>query len=193
MWIHGSPVPKITEDGEFWITETERENDVWVQYSAAFSSTTYIILVSKNNGAFPHKLQGQNGERIDVTSTYYGLDLAANSAGTIKFGVISRIDGTDADIEYFFGVPFLSGVSKEVLVQQLRGVPSQVKLDLIGSVLQHGITNTNEINVAGVNTVTTLDSPAGNILPGKGDIIIKYEHSSGSSNFGIFMFYHNSE
>lgn len=185
---------KFTADGEIWATETERENDVWAQYAGSYAVDTYVIIISKDNIAFPHKLQGQNGDRIDVTSIYYAIDLAASTRATLKFGVITRIDGTNADIRYFGGVPFLSGVTQETLVQPLRGVPSQVKLDFDNNgILQHGVTNDVETDVGAINTGLTLASPVGVITPGLGDVILKYEHVAGSSDVAVFVFYHNSD
>lgn len=183
----------ITTSGELWVTVTERENDVWAQYAALFSSTTYIVIISKDNPLFPHKRQGESGERIDITSAYYSIDLSANTEATIKLGVVTRIDGTNADIKYFIGLPFLSGASKEVIVESLRGTPSQVKTDFNNAgVLLHGVTNDQETNIAAVNTGISLDSPVGNISPGLGDIVIKYERIAGSANLAMFLFYHNT-
>ena len=192
--VGGNYEAAITDSGELNVTVTERENDVWTQYAGAFSATTYIVLISKDNNLFPHKRQGQNGKRIDITSAYYAIDLAANTTAQIKIGVITRIDGTNADIKYAIGIPFLSGASKTVLVETLRGVPSQVKLDFNDAgTLLHGITNIKEANIAAVNTTANLGSPAGNIKPGLGDVVLKYEHTNGSSNVGIFLFYHNTD
>lgn len=184
----------ITTSGELWVTVTERENDVWSQYSKDFSATEYVILISKDNPLFPHKRQGEAGERIDVTSAYYFIDLAANTEAVMKLGVITRIDGINANIKYFAGLPFLAGVSKEVIIESLRGTPSQVKTDFNSAgVLLHGVTNIQEINVVTVNTGGSLDSPVGNIVPGLGDVIMKYEQVSGSANLAIFLFYHNTD
>jgi hypothetical protein len=185
-----APGFRKTDDGEIWATETERENDVWAVYQNTFSADTYFILIGLNNSNFPHLIQGQPSDRIDLTSIYYSLDVAINTTATILYGVICRIDDTDADIEYFSSIPFVIGATQQDQVVALRAVPSQVKLDLIGCTPQHGITNINERNVAAVNTGLTLDSPAGAITPGLGDLIVKYDHAAGSALFGTFVFYH---
>jgi hypothetical protein len=192
--VDGNNVAEITSDGELRTTETEREHDVFSQYTNIFNATEYVILVSKDNPLFPHKRQGQNGGRIDVTSIYYAIDLAANTTATIRYGVITRINGVNADIKYFAGIPFLTGATKDIKVVSLRGVPSQVKLDFNDAgTLLHGITNSKENNVAAVRTGLALDSPAGSIFPGLGDVILKYEWVGGSSTFATFLFYHNTD
>jgi hypothetical protein len=192
VWHHGGYVPALTEDGEVWTTVTERETDVFSQYSELGVATTkYVIMVDKDNVAFPHRLQNQGIARIDITSVYIALDAATNTGGTLRLGVIRRIDGTDADIWYFAGIPFLATTTQFIL--SLRGVPSQVKLDMNGTQLLHGITNSEETSIAAVNTATALDSPqsAASVFPAVGDVIAKLEHASGGAfNVGIFLFYH---
>jgi hypothetical protein len=194
-WLHSSLTPELTEDGELWTTVTERESDVFTQYSeSAIAATKYIVLIDKDNVSFPHMLQSQGSARIDITSLYIALDAATNTNGILNIGVIRRIDGTDADMWYMLGVPFLATTTQFVL--PLRGVPSQVKLDLggpSGTQLLHGITNNEETGIAAVNTATLLGSPLGasSVIPGVGDVICKLEHVSGGAfNIGLFAFYH---
>jgi len=181
----------FTNDGELWVTETERENDVFVfYYEESINATKYIDLIDADNANFPHRIQDEGYERIDITSLYLSLDLAANSQFTIQLGIIQRIDDTDADILYFNAVPAISGVNQADVVISLRGTPSQVKLDMNGG-LQHGLSNLTETNVGSVDTATTLDSPlAGGVTPNVGDIVVKVTRIGGSCNLGIFAFYH---
>jgi len=183
---------ELTSDGELWTTVTERENDVFAVYSATFNSDTYVILVDRDNPLWPHRIQGQGTSRMDITSIYYSLDLGANTQGQLLLGVITRINGANADIDYFAGLPFINGATQEDRVESLRGVPSQVKLDLNGNSMLHGISNLAETNVAAVNTGANLDSPAGagSVTPARGDLIMKYGHTGGSATVSIFVFYH---
>lgn len=185
---------QITEDGELWTTETERENDVFAVYSEdGIAATKYIVLVDRNDARWPHVKQSQDTDRIDVTSIYYTIEVSVNASIALLYGVITRIDGTDADISYFTSIPMLSGAQQEDRIVSLRGVPSQVKLDVNGDgTLLHGITNVTESNVAAVNTAITLDSPAGagTVTPAVGDLILKVLRTAGSANFATFVFYH---
>lgn len=191
-WPHSSQVARQTDDGELWTTVTERENDVFSQYAEiGIGASKYVIMVDLDNPLFPHMIQSQSAGRADITSVYIALDASINSNGAIRLGVIRRIDGTNADIWYFAGIPFLATTNQFIL--SLRAVPSQVKLDMIGTQLQHGITNSEETNVAAVNTATPLASPLGaaTVIPAKGDVIAKFEYVSGGDfNVGMFVFYH---
>lgn len=186
-----------TPEGEEFITETERENDVFIQYTATLDTDdTYAVLISKENALFPHNIQQQGGDRIDITSAYYSATMAINTDAIIKIGVITHIDNTNADIKYFSGLPFLTGGAKGTIVDSLRGTPSQVKCDFDSSgILQHGLTNLEETDVTAVNTGVSFGSPAGSISPGLGDIVLKYEETSAGSSidFSIFLFYHNTD
>lgn len=180
---------QFTSSGELWITEIERESDVFVTFTKDISITTYNVLISLQNVLFPHILQKQPQNRIDITSIHYSLDVPANGGGAIKFGVVTRIDDIDADISFFGGIPFFHA-SKTTVVESLKETPSQIKLDFANGILQHGLTNVKESNVSAVNTGALLDSPAGNINPGLCDVILKLERTAGTTPLNIFMFYH---
>lgn len=192
MWQHGPVGSRTTTDGEVWTTVTERENDVAAQYTeTGIVATKYIIMIDKDGPAWPHMKLNQGIHRIDLTSFYFVVDAAANTEGSISVGVISRIDETNGDIIYFIGIPFEAKV--ESLIVSLRGVPSQVKVDVHDGELSHIITNLNETNVAAVNTGVLLNSPAGvaSVVPDLGDIIMKLTYDSGTAyNVGAFLFYH---
>lgn len=182
---------QFTSGGELWITETERESDVFVTFTKDISATTYNVLISLQNALFPHILQKELQNRIDITSIHYALDVPASGGGAIKFGVVTRINEIDADISFFDCIPFFQA-SKTVLVESLRETPSQVKLDFANGILQHGLTNAKESNVAAVNTGTLLDSPAGNINPGLCDVILKLEHiEDGTTSLSTRVNYHS--
>jgi hypothetical protein len=183
----------ITEDGEVWTTVTERENDVWIEYSQQdLNADAWIVLVDIDNPDFPHSLQKQPQNRIDVTAISYSIDVALNTKAILRYGVITRIDAINSDIRYFVSIPFLTGAQQEDRTQTLRMAPSQLKLDCADGKTLHGLTNVVGEDVAAVNTSVLLDSSlgAGTVYPGIGDLILKYNHISGSSSLSTFLFYH---
>lgn len=190
------PAAKFTSDGELWITGIAQEDDVFVVYTeATLNATKYIDLIDLNNALWPHCIQDHGTHCAYISSIHYSLDVGPNSKGCLKYGVITHINATNADICYFLSIPFLTGVNQEDRIVSIRGVPSQIKLDIndVGC-LRHGLSNMRE-TVAAVNTGVTLDSPAGKntITPIKGDVILKYEHSAGSIDFATLLFYHGQE
>jgi hypothetical protein len=183
---------KITSDRELFTTNTVRESDVFTFLSATLSDG-YIIFASLLNNDYPHRKIGQAGPRIDITNIYMILDISAAGEGIIEMGVVTRIDAINADIEYFLKLPFLGGASKTLLVQQFNGNDSQLKTAVQDGTLLYAITNNKEAEVTAVNTGTALPSPAGDIAPNQGDIIMKVSGISGVTNVNIGMSYHNSD
>jgi hypothetical protein len=184
--------PSWTTDGELWVTQTERENDVTVVYQEVFSSVSYVVLVDLDNFSFPHRIQNQSLGRIDITNVMMMLDVATNTSANVLVGTILRIDGVDADIHYFVDFPFNIGAVAEDQRLHVKFTPSQVKTDIVGGVFQHLLTNLIETNVAAVNTGVTLNSPAGanTVTPAVGDLVLKYDHSAGSANSITTVLYH---
>lgn len=176
---------RVTSDGELTVTSTERERNVVVHYqNASVAATEYSILVDLSDTTnFPHDATG----RIDVSWMKIDIEKsAANVIGEIEVGMITRIDGTDADISYLTGLQFLKG-SDTNLSEIMNYQPSQLKF-----AAGRFITNVTETNVAAVNTGTTLDSANGSITPGLGDVIIKQAYTSGGNyDFDIEILYHS--
>jgi len=176
---------RVTSDGEVAVTSTERERNVLVHYqNAAVAATEYSILVDlSDTTGFPHDTTG----RIDISWMKIDIEKsAANVIGEVEIGLITRIDGTDADISYLTGLQFLKGTSTN-LSEITNYQPSQLKF-LAGRF----ITNVTETNVVAVNTGVTLDSANGAITPGLGDVIIKQAYTSGGNyDFDIEVMYHS--
>lgn len=188
----GIDTAEITPDGEMWGTATERENNVGTELTlTGLTATEYFILVSLlNSDVFPHRLQGQATDRIDVSGLGISLTLANITELTLRFGVISAITGSDAEIRYISNLPLLF---------QLRGSasvfynlsPSQIKFGLNAGQLTHLLSNKTESAVAAVNTGTTLTSPTGPIVPGVGDVVMKLEYVGGTIEvLSILTLYH---
>lgn len=179
----------VTDDGEIWTTVTERENDVGVVYvEDAIAASKYVLLVDLDNATWPHRLQGQQINRADISSMIVAIDAIVNGEGRFRLGVITRINGVNADITYFSDFPFIATTTQ--LIANFRGTPSQVKTDLLDGTPQHILSNSEETNVVALNTATPISSPNGNVAPGLGDIVLKLEQSAGSYNVYTFLFYH---
>ena len=110
---------------------------------------------------------------------------AANTVGEIEIGMITRIDGTDADIDYLYGLQFLKG-GADFLSEIMNYAPGQLKF-----ATDRYITNVVETNVVAVNTGITLDSPNGAITPAVGDVIIKQAWTGpGTYDLDVELLYH---
>lgn len=181
-----------SEDGELLITEAERERDVFVSYMfTAVSADSYAILVDLSDTTnFPHDRTG----RVDVTNSYILVDRDANAVGAARFGVITRINGTNADIAYVAGVTFEKSAER-FIVRDRKYSPSQLKCGVEDGALNRILTSTVETNIAAINTATPLDSALGTatVTPAVGDIIMKCTRSAGTFGASFAIFYHGED
>ena len=181
----------VTDDDELLTASSEGDTNVRALLDrTGINATVYGILVDLSDTTnFPH----DNTGRIDISLLKLAIDPASNSVGSVDIGVITRIDGTDADIDFGFSAPFGQGGSARILSIN-NFSPSQLKLGVSGGVWQYGITDVSAANVAAVNTGVTLDSPrgAGTVIPAVGDVIVRYLHTSGGSWDALAeTFYHS--
>ena len=176
---------RVTSDGEMAVTSTERERNVLVHYqNPAIAATEYSILVDLSDTTnFPHDTTG----RIDISWMKVDVEKSAtNVIGEVEIGLITRIDGTDADIDYLYGVQFLKG-SETIIQEVMNYQPSQLKF-----AAGRYITNVSETNVTAVNTGASLDSANGSIAPALGDVVIKQLYTSGGNyDLDIELLYHS--
>lgn len=178
-----------SDDNEILITETERERDTFVAYTVAdVSASGYAILIDLSDTTnFPHDRTG----RIDLSAVYISVDRDSTATGRVRVGVITRVDGTNADITYVQGVNFAKSDERTIL-RDRRFSPSQIKLGVTGGVATRVLSSGAETNVAAVNTATPLASPrgAGTVTPAVGDVILNYERTAGSYNLAVSATYH---
>ena len=135
---------------------------------------------------WPHDELG----RIDLTGVYLSVDRDSNTTGYLRVGVITRIDGTDADIRYVQGVTF-NKTSERTIIRDRKFSPSQLKLSYDSGELTRVLTTFAEDSVTAVNTGTTLPSASGtNTAPEIGDVIVAWSITAGSANLTASGFYH---
>ncbi len=182
---------KVTSDGEMATTATERERNVMLKLArSAVSSTVYVALIDLSDTTnFPHDSTG----RIDVSWIRGVIDKSTASRGTVSVGVITRIDGTDADISYLTSFPFENNGETKIIIE-FNVSPSQIKFGTSSGNLHQSITDDVETSVVAVNTGLTLDSVrgAGTVTPAVGDIILKAAHTAGGAyNATVELLYHS--
>lgn len=170
----------ITDQSEILTSSAEANiGSLSVYNRTGISADAYAIIVDLSDTTnFPHSNTGY----LVISRLKVALELASNSVGTVKIGVITRINGTNADLDFFFAVPFEKSAVRRVLsINDFS--PNRRKLELSGEVPVNFITNVRSDAVAAVNTGATLGSPrgSGTVTPAVGDIIAFYDHNSGSA------------
>lgn len=178
----------ITDDGELFITETERELNVYVNHSVTnHSASSYAALIDLSDTTnFPHDEAG----RLDLSAIYISVDRDSTGTGLIRVGVVKAINGTSATIGWFMGLNFDKSNEQHITRDRIW-TPSQLKCDVVAGATPHMLVTTVS-GITAINTATALDSPRGaaTVTPAVGDIVIEYNRTAGSYNASVGCFYH---
>lgn len=180
-----------SDDNETLVTVTERERDTFVAERrtdvAATAYAGFIDLSDTTN--FPHDRTG----RIDLTATFFSVDRSGSTAtGSVRIGVITRIDGTDADITFVSGVSFNKSDDRAI-IRDRQYSPSHLKCGVSGGALSRILSDFTESNVTAINTGIQLTGPLGlQWTPAVGDLIVKFTYAgTGTYDASVSAFYHS--
>ena len=166
----------VTGSGLFPFVISERDEPVYVPLLfSGITSTQYFGLVDlSDRDTFPHSEVG----RIDLHATYFQVDRDTSGAGSVRLGVITRIDGTDADIAYVAGVTFEK--SSDRRLNRDRDFRHPIKLGQSGGALTKALAVVVE-NDVNINTSGTVTGPNGiTWTPAVGDLIVRCERTAGA-------------
>ena len=182
---------KVTEDGELATTVTERERNVYavVHDDAIGTGNTDWVLVDRDDTTnFPH----DDTSRIDISAINIHIAQGSgNPDGEVLIGVITRIDGTDADITWGFAVDFNLPSNTDAR-ENFNFAPSQLKFEVIGGNTTRIISNYSSLAESSINTGVSMDSPRGTatVTPGVGDIILRVANNAGTMRMFTGVMYH---
>jgi hypothetical protein len=182
---------KVTSDGELATTVTERERNVYAVYhddAIATGDTDFVLVDLDDTVNFPHADTG----RIDVSVINMHLSQSTgNPDGEFIMGVITRIDGVNADICWAFGVDF-NLPSNTNIRQDFNFAPSQLKFEVGVGDTTRIITNYKATNDPAFNTATPMPSPRGaaTVIPAVGDVVCRLTNNAGALKFFLGVMYH---
>lgn len=184
---------RITPAGEMFSTETERETGVFVMLtdSQTTASTYYYGLIDKSDTVnWPHSFSA----RIDLSVIRVSLDKQSNGTGSFAIGVITRVDGTDADIDFIYNLSFEENDSISAN-DSLNYSPSQLKCSVSAGELQRIKTSLVSNNVSAINTAGgDLEFNGDTFVPSVGDIVGRLiKTGAGSISFTALVGYHGEE
>lgn len=145
--------------------------------ASSVGATQYQILVDLSDRTnFPHHFTG----RVDLYGAFFSVDRGTNTVGAVRIGVITRIDGTDADIEYVQGVSFNNAADKTIVRDRIFENP--IRCGQSGGSLTRVATNFTATGVTAVNTGASLTNAIGGTsTPAVGDIVATFEFTSGTA------------
>jgi len=134
----------------------------------------YAVLVDLSDTVnFPHGATG----RVNLWSSFVFVDKEADTIGAVQIGVITRIDGASADLSFVSGFSFSATSDRTFSRDRVLAAP--IRLGVVGGKLVSAATLFRATNVAAVNTGVALPSPVGLVTPAVGDLIAKFDYTSG--------------
>lgn len=170
---------RLSEDGEVYTTVTERERNVSVLNTIVTSGTGlnwWGLIDLSDTANWPHSRTG----RIDLSTISAQVDKATATRGSIQLCVITRVDGTNADLSVVAGFSFLYNESTGAQ-PQINLSPSQRKCAVVAGATPYIKTSGRYTGVAAINTGATLTvaGTAETFTPGVGDLVARVQITGG--------------
>jgi len=182
----------VTNDGELITTVTERERNVMSRFIGLnIAATKWVCLIDlSDTTGFPHDSTG----RIDVSYIATSVDRDNLAAGSVAVGVVTRVNGTNADVSFFTRLSFEKSDVQHIN-HPYNLSPSQIKLGVVDGTTTRFVSNDKELNITAINTGITLDSPLGSstVTPAVGDVVVKFTVTAGTYDSTIRALYHSQE
>ena len=175
----------VTGDGIFPFVTSDRDDPRFVPLLlSAITSTQYFGLVDLSDRTnFHHSETG----RIDLHAIYLQVDRNSTATGSVRLGVITRVNATNADVVYVAGVTFTNSDTRRVLRD--RDLRYPIQLGQSGGNLTRAI-GPKETNIAAINTSGAISGPAGlSWIPAVGDLVVRAERSAGEYSGSVSIQY----
>ena len=180
--------------GELLVTTTEQEKNVFAAAGRTVSTTgtewSCVVDLSDVDG-YGHAESGY----LAITHVVVTIDKSTNARGSVALGVITRINGTDADVTLFAGVPFSNSDAQRLALDR-NYAPSQIKTLVSNGTTPYINTTGKLTGVEELNTGILLDSKDGTeqVTPAVGDLVARYDLSAGTTATGaVQVLYHGEE
>lgn len=183
----------VSENNPVPTTTVERIKNFHAHFhKEGVTSTTYAVLVDLSDTTnWPHNETGYVD--ISTTESQVVITSAQGANGSLRLGVITRIDGVDADIVWADCSHFSKSGSEQI-DRSFNYSPSQIRFEISGGSLTQMVSNEVSLNVAAINTGITLESSAGiSVTPAVGDVVLGMTVSSGTVTFVYDIMYHSED
>ncbi len=182
-WFVTMLEPGITDDNQLTTTTDAQEKNVQVilDGNIGAAGTTWEGLIDVSDTDFwPHDL---SAGVVIVSDISFQADKLSATKGSVAVGVITRVDGTDADIEIIDQLCFINSGSTFSGLKSAY-TPTKLKCDPLGGTLQSVLTNSR------VSAVTAINTAGGDLnfgglkafVPAVGDVVIRIVVSGGAPN-----------
>lgn len=171
----------FSQTSHAWVFEDAPDRTVHVFYStsplAATTSTTTLLVSLSSTTVWPHI----NTRHIDVSSIRLDVDKVAASTGSVRIGVVNRVDSTNGSVSWFYQKSFIYNVTNGDNTYFSNYSPNFICTRVEGGGASANgttpslVTSTITLNSTAYQTDVVLPTAAsGNHLaPRKGDILIE--------------------
>lgn len=149
-------------------------------------STATILIDLSDTSNFPHK----QTTSIDISYLKITVEKVRASSGTIKVGVVTRVDATNADVSFFASVIFATTTATRI-EKELAISPSTIRTRIKNGAPLFFVTNDSSTSDTLFQTDFPLATGAGGLAtPEVGDIVVKtVARNTEEATYTITAFY----
>jgi len=190
LLIAGLLLLPLTRSYALW--ERPDYNTAVYATSALTTSTAAVVVDLSDTSGYPHRLDGQ----VNVAGVRLDVYKAASSSGTIKVGVVTRVNATSGDVKWFYTFNFSQDAAgtkyTDTFITPDAPIRAQVKSDgTTPNIVSNNITTSSTTYQ---NDVVLPTSSNSNVAPGVGDIVVDLTNSgSGAVNFTLGLNYYTDK
>jgi len=184
-----------------------QEKTVVVHFSttvpASANPSAFVLVSLSTPTGFPHNEHGE----LDVSHINIVIDKLAASTGTVKIGVVNFVNTSTGSVTFFWSRSFLKNVSNTDVTDfhnfSLSFVRCKVNSGATAAVsdkngttpyiTSNDVRNGSSIYSSTNATVSQLNSPAGIISPGVGDIVMEVVNGDSANTINVVtdVYYHS--
>ena len=150
------------------------------------ASTSTILIDLSDTSGYPHKKTNS----INISFLKIIVDKVDLATGSVKIGVVTRVDTTDGDVSFFADVSFTT-TTVLYLESKLNITPSTIRTLVKSNSVQHFVTNDTLSSNTNFQTDVSLNTSAGGVaFPAIGDIVIHVTgRNTKAANFSFSVLY----
>lgn len=180
-----------SKTGALLTTQRQEDKGIFSAISATLTtaSTAWRMLVDlSDTDTYGHDPL----DYIAISKLVLTIDKSTNARGSFSVGVITRIDGTDADVLFFAGVPFNNSDAQRIAFDRTYA-PDLIKAYVDGDGnTPFLVTSAVVTGITAINTGGTLVGSQGNVTPAVGDIVARWVLDAGTTFLGAAQAYYHS-
>jgi len=141
------------------------------------ATTPYVLVDLSAGGTFPHDSVREGA--IILYGLYITAEKASDGCFDLWFGVVVENDASDGTVKWFKRVDFTveigAAAEDRLVLALLFPYGLDLEVNAAGTALVHLVTNQEEADSGNWQNDTARASPAGNVNPGVGDLVLLVE------------------